>query len=124
MPFLRRTNGSAEKISAGTVVSKAEQAKVKNTLVVDLNPGDLGSILLCKLSKDGCTALDSHIVTAFTKEKMLEAHRKVCYYIFHVLLFHHLTSPFLKLGFDPLMGDSKEQKASTQSGPRGQDRSN
>ena len=95
--IVRRKNKIAEKIAAGIADTKAEQAKVKATSIVGLNPGDLGLILFGKLSKDGYAALDAPIVTAFTKEKILEAHRKIrchnfaIYYCF-LILSHLFTA--------------------------------
>ena len=65
----------AQQIARGEVVSKQEGVKVP--LIVSLNPGDLGNILYGRLSDDGFAAINSPIAKAFTKEKILEAHRKV-----------------------------------------------
>ena len=65
----------AKKLARGEVVSEQERGKV--TLIVSLNPGDLGNILYGHLSGDGFAAINSPIAKSFTKEKILEAHRKV-----------------------------------------------
>ena len=93
--ILRRNSNIADKIAAGIEVTEAEQKKAKYRLIVGLNPGDLGPILFRKLPKDGYYASNAHIITAFTKGKVLEAHRKVWRHIFHhILLFHHIMLPF------------------------------
>jgi len=76
------TNDIVAKITAGTVVSEAERAKAKATSIVDLNPGDLGPILFGKLPKDGYSSSNTPIVTAFTKDNISEAHRKLGFDIF------------------------------------------
>ena len=71
----RRMLAIAQKLARGEVVTEQERGKV--TSIVSLNPGDLGDILYGRLSDDGFAAINSPIAKAFTKEKILEAHRKV-----------------------------------------------
>ena len=59
------------------MVFEAEQGKAKVTLIIGLNPGDLGPILSGKLPKDRYAASNSATATAFTKEKILKSHLKV-----------------------------------------------
>ena len=71
----RRKAEIARKIAGGQEVTDEEKAKTRS--VVGLNPMDLGPILFGELTEDGYAAPDSPIAAGFTKEKVLEAHRKL-----------------------------------------------
>ena len=71
----RRKAEIARKIAGGIEVTEAEKAKTRS--VVGLNPMDLGPILYGELSGKGDPHPSSPIATAFTREKIMEAHRKL-----------------------------------------------
>lgn len=105
----------AEKFSSGAAVSEAERTKAKATYIFSLNPGNLGPILFGKLSSDGYAAPDAPIFKAFTKDKILEAHQKVCRVkcvVFHSVISssHSFLILFLQLGFDPVIKEILKSK--------------
>ena len=95
----RRKLAIAQKLARGEVVSEQERGKV--TSIVSLNPGDLGDILYGRLSDDGFAAINSPIAKAFTKEKILEAHRKVRRFTIEIYLKLVTQFCFFQLGFYP-----------------------
>ena len=75
MQISRRKAKIARKIAGGIEVTEAEKAKTRS--IVGLNPMDLGPILYGELSDEGDPHPSSPIATAFTREKIMEAHRKL-----------------------------------------------
>ena len=61
------------------MVEATAAAQARAVSVASLNPGDLGEILFGKLTDDGLPATDSPVAVAFTKEKIVNAHKKVQY---------------------------------------------
>ena len=75
MQISRQKVEIARKLAHGESVAEDERSKTKS--VVTLNPMDLGPILFGELTKDGFAHPNSPIAQGFTKEKIIEAHRKV-----------------------------------------------
>ena len=73
----RRKLDIAKRLAEGLEIPPKEQARAVS--VASLNPGDLGEILFGKLTDDGLPATDSPVAVAFTKEKIVNAHKKVQY---------------------------------------------